>query len=47
MDESARVVSIAIQVYRLDLADPVLIQHSTVSEGLFAGGGRCAVGADR
>jgi hypothetical protein len=39
MDESARTVSIAIRVYRLDLADPVQIDSSTLSEGVFAGGG--------
>jgi hypothetical protein len=40
MDESARAVSIALRVYRLDLADPVQIPAATLSEGIFAGGGR-------
>jgi hypothetical protein len=39
-EESARAVSIAIRVYRLDLPDPVQIHSSTLSEGLFADGGR-------
>ena len=40
MEESARTVSIAIRVYRMDLPDPVQIHASTLAEGFFAGGGR-------
>ena len=40
MDESARAVSIALRVYRLDLADPVQIHPATLSGGIFTGGGR-------
>ena len=40
IEESARAVSIALRVYRLDLADPVQIHPATLSEGVFAGGGR-------
>jgi hypothetical protein len=46
IDESARAVSIAIQVYRLDLADPVQIHATTLSEGVFAGGGRLLLFSD-
>jgi len=40
MDESARAVSIALRVYRLDLADPVQIHPATLSGGIFTDGGR-------
>jgi hypothetical protein len=40
MNEFARAVSIAIRVYRLDLADPVQIHPATLPGGIFAGGGR-------
>jgi hypothetical protein len=46
IDESARAVSIALQVYRMDLADPVQIHAATVSEGFFAGGGRLLLFTD-
>jgi hypothetical protein len=40
MNEAARVVSIALHVYRLDLADPVQIPAATLAEGTFIDGGR-------
>jgi hypothetical protein len=40
MDESARAVSIALPVYRLDLADAVQIPAGTLIEGRFINGGR-------
>lgn len=40
IDEAARVVSIAVRVYRLDLADPVQIPPATLAEGTFSDGGR-------
>src|SRR4051812_46659856 len=38
--ESARAVSIALRVYRLDLADPVPIAPSILAEGVFVNGAR-------
>jgi hypothetical protein len=40
LDEAARTISIAIPIFRLDLADPVRISHATLAEGTFSGGGR-------
>jgi hypothetical protein len=40
MNESARAISIALRVYRLDLADPVQIHPATLSGGIFTDGGR-------
>ena len=40
MNESARAVAIALRVYRLDLADPLLIPAGTLVEGNFINGGR-------
>lgn len=40
IDQSARSVSIALRVYRLDLADPMEIPAATLAEGSFINGGR-------
>jgi hypothetical protein len=40
IDEAAHTVSVAIRVYRMDLADPVEIAKATLVEGLFTNGGR-------
>jgi hypothetical protein len=40
IEESARAVSIALRVYRLDLPDPLEIPGGTLAEGTFIDGGR-------
>jgi hypothetical protein len=40
IDESARAVSIAVKVYRLDFDTPLEIPTATLAAGIFANGGR-------
>lgn len=40
IDQSARAVSVALRVYRLDLTDPLEIPAATLIEGSFINGGR-------
>lgn len=40
LDEAARTISIAIPIYRLDLADPAVIDNATIAHGSFMGGAR-------
>jgi hypothetical protein len=40
IEDAARTVSIAVRIFRLDLADPVPIAPTVLAEGYFAAGGR-------